>query len=99
MTMNCFVAAMQVSLSFFAESPSHNYRIQQNFDVHRQIGIELIEFSYLSSVQWEQNEGQCGVCGDPYNFKSPRPHEAGGEFAKGIISRFYTAGQVSIVAH
>lgn len=45
-------------------------------------------------VQWEQNSGNCGVCGDPYHFKEPRPHEAGGEYAKGIITRFYTAGQV-----
>lgn len=46
------------------------------------------------SVQWEQNEGNCGVCGDAYNLRSPRPHEAGGEYGKGIISRRYAAGQV-----
>lgn len=46
------------------------------------------------AVQWEQNDGNCGVCGDPYQMVEPRPHEAGGEYAKGIISRFYTAGQV-----
>jgi len=45
------------------------------------------------AVQWEQNGGNCGVCGDPYQMKEPRPHEAGGEYAKGIISRFYSAGQ------
>lgn len=45
-------------------------------------------------VQWEQNEGKCGVCGDPYQLATPRPHEAGGLFARGIISRFYAAGQV-----
>ncbi|XP_037030181.1 uncharacterized protein LOC119070009 isoform X2 [Bradysia coprophila] len=45
------------------------------------------------AVQWEQNSGNCGVCGDAYNFRSPRPHEAGGEYAKGIITRFYSAGQ------
>ncbi|XP_031837172.1 uncharacterized protein LOC116428990 isoform X2 [Nomia melanderi] len=45
------------------------------------------------AVQWVQNEGQCGVCGDPYHFKDPRPHEAGGEYAKGTIVRHYTAGQ------
>ncbi|XP_022214616.2 uncharacterized protein LOC111069044 [Drosophila obscura] len=45
------------------------------------------------AVQWEQNSGRCGVCGDAYHVKSPRPHEAGGEFAKGIISRYYTSGQ------
>ncbi|KAL5278403.1 hypothetical protein ACFFRR_003188 [Megaselia abdita] len=45
------------------------------------------------AVQWEQNSGKCGVCGDAYHLKSPRPHEAGGEFAKGIISRYYASGQ------
>ena len=48
------------------------------------------------AVQWEQNEGQCGVCGDAYHLKTPRPHEAGGEYAKGIISRYYTSGQVTV---
>lgn len=47
------------------------------------------------AVQWEQNSGKCGVCGDAYHVKTPRPHEAGGEFAKGIISRYYASGQVS----
>lgn len=46
------------------------------------------------AVQWEQNSGRCGICGDAYHLEHPRPHEAGGEYAKGIISRYYTAGQV-----
>ncbi|KAL9882632.1 uncharacterized protein ACN427_010358 isoform 3-T4 [Glossina fuscipes fuscipes] len=45
------------------------------------------------AVQWEQNAGRCGICGDAYHLKTPRPHEAGGEYGKGIISRYYTAGQ------
>lgn len=44
-------------------------------------------------MQWEQNEGKCGLCGDPYHVKEPRPHEAGGIYAKGIISRHYGVGQ------
>lgn len=48
------------------------------------------------AVQWEQNEGKCGVCGDAYQLESPRPHEAGGLYAKGIITRFYSSGQVGI---
>jgi Lytic polysaccharide mono-oxygenase, cellulose-degrading len=48
------------------------------------------------AVQWEQNSGKCGVCGDAYNIESPRPHEAGGDYARGYISRRYTAGQVRI---
>ncbi|KAL1140524.1 hypothetical protein AAG570_000454 [Ranatra chinensis] len=45
------------------------------------------------AVQWEQNQGQCGVCGDAYHIQEPRPHEAGGQFAKGIIGRHYSVGQ------
>lgn len=45
-------------------------------------------------VMWDRNQGKCGVCGDAYNLPSPRPHEAGGEYARGIISKFYAAGQV-----
>ncbi|XP_029710470.1 uncharacterized protein LOC115255700 [Aedes albopictus] len=45
------------------------------------------------AIQWELNQGQCGVCGDAYHLRSPRPHEAGGEFGKGIVTRRYFAGQ------
>nr|CAD7432448.1 unnamed protein product [Timema monikensis] len=45
------------------------------------------------AVQWEQNQGRCGVCGDPFHLIDPRPHEAGGLYAKGIIGRHYTSGQ------
>lgn len=52
--------------------------------------INLLHFI----VQWEQNSGKCGVCGDAYHLENPRPHEAGGAYAKGIISKFYAASQV-----
>ncbi|KAG6461844.1 hypothetical protein O3G_MSEX012894, partial [Manduca sexta] len=45
------------------------------------------------SVQWEQNEGKCGVCGDAHHLSEPRPHEAGGMYAKGIVTRHYSVGQ------
>lgn len=44
------------------------------------------------AVQWDQNDGKCGVCGDAYH--AQRSHEAGGEYARGIIGRRYAAGQV-----
>lgn len=53
----------------------------------------------MKLVQWEQNKGKCGVCGDAYNLENPRPHEAGGMFAKGIISKFYAQNQVSMHSH
>lgn len=52
-------------------------------------------FTNIIAVQWEQNSGKCGVCGDAYHLTIPRPHEAGGDYGKGIISRRYSAGQVS----
>ncbi|KAG6462216.1 uncharacterized protein LOC115451507 isoform X2 [Manduca sexta] len=45
------------------------------------------------AVQWEQNEGKCGVCGDAHHLSEPRPHEAGGMYAKGIVTRHYSVGQ------
>ncbi|WAR03536.1 hypothetical protein MAR_010094 [Mya arenaria] len=42
-------------------------------------------------VQWHQNGGRCGVCGDPY--KGRRENEAGGKYATGTIARRYTEGQ------
>ncbi|KAG5865738.1 hypothetical protein JTB14_021429 [Gonioctena quinquepunctata] len=45
------------------------------------------------AVQWDQNEGKCGICGDPHHVEEPRPHEAGGTYAKGVISRHYSVGQ------
>ncbi|KAK7081127.1 hypothetical protein SK128_027953 [Halocaridina rubra] len=45
-------------------------------------------------VQHIKNGGRCGVCGDPWNVVSPRPHERGGQFGRGIITASYTEGQV-----
>jgi hypothetical protein len=45
------------------------------------------------AVQWDQNSGKCGVCGDSYSAEIPRPHEAGGDYGRGIISRRYAMGQ------
>lgn len=37
-----------------------------------------------------QNNGKCGVCGDPWDAEKPRPNEAGGIYARGIIGRTYS---------
>ncbi|XP_046570813.1 uncharacterized protein LOC124279058 [Haliotis rubra] len=37
--------------------------------------------------------GRCGLCGDPYD-QRPRPHEAGGKYAKGIVTETYLQGQI-----
>ena len=44
-------------------------------------------------MQYDLNDGRCGVCGDPWS-DQPREHEAGGKFANGIITRSYDIGQV-----
>ncbi|CAH0725499.1 unnamed protein product, partial [Brenthis ino] len=44
--------------------------------------------------QHVRNRGKCGICGDPYDMKEPRPHEIGGTFGKGIIAAKYKAEQI-----
>ncbi|KAJ8921245.1 hypothetical protein NQ315_013717 [Exocentrus adspersus] len=44
--------------------------------------------------QWVKNEGKCGVCGDPWDSKIPRPHEYGGTYGQGLIVRKYNAGSI-----
>ncbi|CAG2245934.1 unnamed protein product [Mytilus edulis] len=41
--------------------------------------------------QYDQNDGKCGTCGDPYD--GERKNEAGGIYAKGFIARRYEKGQ------
>ncbi|XP_047110088.1 uncharacterized protein LOC124784833 [Schistocerca piceifrons] len=45
------------------------------------------------TVQWQQYNGSCGLCGDSFGEPKPRPHEAGGLYGKGVISRNYVTGQ------
>ncbi|XP_067672319.1 uncharacterized protein [Haliotis asinina] len=44
------------------------------------------------AVQYGQNGGKCGICGDPW--QGPRDNEPGGKFYTGIIVRKYNVGQV-----
>ncbi|CAG7728556.1 unnamed protein product [Allacma fusca] len=46
------------------------------------------------SVQYEQNKGRCGICGDPWNEPEPRDNEDGGKFGRGIIVANYKSGQI-----
>ena len=43
-------------------------------------------------VQWEQNGGKCGVCGDRYD--GPRDHEIGGKYATGVVVAEYQPGDI-----
>ena len=42
--------------------------------------------------QWEDNDGKCGTCGDP--FDAGRPNEAGGKYATGTITGSYAEGGI-----
>ncbi|XP_033216760.1 uncharacterized protein LOC117172708 [Belonocnema kinseyi] len=46
------------------------------------------------SRQWNRNGGKCGICGDPWDMKKPRPHETGGTYGKDVIVRRYRTGSV-----
>ena len=43
-------------------------------------------------VQWSQNNGKCGVCGDAYHRKDPL-YVYPGNYADGFITKTYTEGQ------
>ncbi|KAL9952363.1 hypothetical protein ACROYT_G039609 [Oculina patagonica] len=46
------------------------------------------------SVQWETNNGKCGVCGDPYHFKKGEAlYTHPGKYATGTITNTYTEGE------
>lgn len=37
---------------------------------------------------------RCGICGDPYDSGTPRAHELGGTYGRGIIVDEFTSGEV-----
>lgn len=47
-------------------------------------------------IQFKQNKGKCGVCGDDWSLKRPRDNENGGQYGSGTISKTYMQGQVRI---
>ncbi|KAG7155938.1 uncharacterized protein LOC121854325 [Homarus americanus] len=49
------------------------------------------------AVQWNQNDGKCGVCGDNWADPQPRDNEAGGAFTIGYIVANYTRAQDMII--
>ncbi len=50
----------------------------------------------MKKVQWQDNGGKCGICGDPANGR--RDHETGGVHARNITTRSYPPGSVIDVA-
>ncbi|XP_072044828.1 uncharacterized protein [Amphiura filiformis] len=45
-------------------------------------------------VQWDMNDGKCGVCGDDWRQAEPREHEDGGKYHAGYIVQTYTQGSL-----
>ncbi|KAK6184670.1 hypothetical protein SNE40_007098 [Patella caerulea] len=44
--------------------------------------------------QWSEFGGKCGICGDAWDQKLPRDHEAGGKYGLGIIVEEYKSGSI-----
>lgn len=51
-------------------------------------------FYFSFQVQYEQNGGLCGVCGDNYADPVPRSNENTGKFGNGLVTKTYKAGSV-----
>lgn len=45
-------------------------------------------------MQWEQNGGRCGPCGDNWVDHPPRKNENTGKFGRGKIAKTYPQGSV-----
>lgn len=52
---------------------------------------------FFLKVQYGQNGGKCGFCGDNYNDSTPRAHELGGTYGQGDIVKSYKAGSLAPV--
>jgi len=53
---------------------------------------------YCGGFIHQKNLGmKCGVCGDAWDHPHPRPHEAGGRWGTGKITKTYKAGQTITV--
>ncbi|ROT79001.1 hypothetical protein C7M84_002280 [Penaeus vannamei] len=54
--------------------------------------LGLRESAFLQ-IQYGENDGKCGVCGDNWADPQPRDNEAGGTYGTGLIVANYTKGQ------
>jgi hypothetical protein len=48
------------------------------------------------SVQWQQNSGKCGICGENYSLE-PKKFEKNGSMYKGYIVKTYQQGEIITV--
>lgn len=54
----------------------------------------MVQLSFLLKNQWKINKGKCGICGDSYSVRRPRPYETGGKLVRNITTRVYPPGGV-----
>lgn len=47
----------------------------------------------LIQVQWNLNNGKCGICGDDFGSPSPRSMENTGMYGKGKVAKLYKQGE------
>ncbi|KAK3587684.1 hypothetical protein CHS0354_042468 [Potamilus streckersoni] len=81
------------SHGLLVDPPARNYMGMLGFDVpinYDTMGLNCGGFAN----QWNNNDGKCGICGDPY--QGPRLHEPKGPYATPIIGRCYPKGIKSI---
>ena len=48
------------------------------------------------TVQWNQNDGKCGICGEDYSLKN-KLFEKGGEYYRGFIVKTYEEDETKII--
>ncbi|XP_025834194.1 uncharacterized protein LOC108744522 isoform X2 [Agrilus planipennis] len=89
----CFLIPLADGHGRLIEPPSRASAWRYGFDTpHNYNDHEL--FCGGFSRQWIQNGGKCGVCGDAWDSKLPRPHEYGGTYGQGVIVRKYNPGGI-----
>ncbi|OTF79436.1 hypothetical protein BLA29_001691, partial [Euroglyphus maynei] len=70
------------------EPPARNSAWRAGFPTHIDYNDNELFCGGLT-VMWQKNHGKCGICGDSYSLKRPRPYESGGIYSKNIIVKRY----------
>ncbi|XP_027204252.2 uncharacterized protein LOC113797978 [Dermatophagoides pteronyssinus] len=89
------ITLMLVSKSYqhgkMMEPPARNSAWRAGFPTHIDYNDNELFCGGLTTM-WQKNNGKCGICGDSYSLKQPRPYESGGIYAKNVIVRSYRMG-------
>ncbi|OQR74968.1 hypothetical protein BIW11_08731, partial [Tropilaelaps mercedesae] len=71
--------------------------IQDSPRVLRWNELKLASISFYPQVQWADNDGRCGVCGDSYSEARPRRHETGSSLDPNVTVRTYAPGEDVVI--